>query len=282
MHKILRGTTLACPRYSPRFYKTLHTSVLLRADVSLSQPVTGTNRAGTTGKRFWKTVATEDKGDFILVTLDKRPLKTPDGKVLAIPKSKSLLVALIAHEWNNQTTIIKPFALPMTSLAARAIDNLAEESSKSNAIEALMKFLDTDSICFFTDSPAALVELQEQYWIPLLNWARTEFNADIRQFDSLFTSSQPEETKKIFRDVLLDMDPWQLAAMERALYASKSFIIALALVRGKISVEQAAQAAHVEVQSQIQKWGEVEDTHDVDYQEIRRQLSSAACLLSHS
>lgn len=48
--------------------------------------------------------------------------------------------------------------------------------------------------------------------------------------------------------------------MERAVYASKSFIIALALVRGKISVEDAAQAAQVEVQSQIQKWGEVEDS----------------------
>lgn len=50
------------------------------------------------------------------------------------------------------------------------------------------------------------------------------------------------------------------SAMERALHASKSFIIALALVRGRLSVEEAAQAAHVEVRSQIQKWGEVEDS----------------------
>ena len=47
--------------------------------------------------------------------------------------------------------------------------------------------------------------------------------------------------------------------MERATYVTKSFLIALALVRGRLDVEQASQAAHVEVNSQIERWGEVED-----------------------
>ena len=49
------------------------------------------------------------------------------------------------------------------------------------------------------------------------------------------------------------------AAMERATYTSKSFLIALALVKKHITAEHAAQLAHVEVNSQIEKWGEVED-----------------------
>lgn len=85
-------------------------------------------------------------------------------------------------------------------------------------------------------------------------------------------------------------------ALERAVYTSKSFIIALALVTKQITVEQAALASTVEVSSQITKWGEVEDcefnsvlsvilteatiAHDVDYQDVRRQLASAVCLLS--
>lgn len=47
--------------------------------------------------------------------------------------------------------------------------------------------------------------------------------------------------------------------MERATYASKSFLIGLALTLRHITAEQAAQASHVEVNSQIEKWGEVED-----------------------
>ena len=47
--------------------------------------------------------------------------------------------------------------------------------------------------------------------------------------------------------------------LERAVYTTKSFLIGLALIKGRVSVEQAAQAAHVEVNSQIERWGEVED-----------------------
>jgi hypothetical protein len=48
--------------------------------------------------------------------------------------------------------------------------------------------------------------------------------------------------------------------MERAVYYSKSFIIALAMTKHRLNAEEAAQAALVEVQSQIQRWGEVEDS----------------------
>jgi ATP synthase mitochondrial F1 complex assembly factor 2 len=83
--------------------------------------------------------------------------------------------------------------------------------------------------------------------------------------------------------------------MERATYATKSFLISLALVQGEISTEQAADASRVEVLSQIKRWGEVEDcmffgcalnrnfeqilAHDVDHHEIRLSLGSAACAL---
>lgn len=47
--------------------------------------------------------------------------------------------------------------------------------------------------------------------------------------------------------------------MERATYVTKSFLVALALVKRHLTAEQAALAAQVEVASQIERWGEVED-----------------------
>jgi chaperone required for assembly of F1-ATPase len=47
--------------------------------------------------------------------------------------------------------------------------------------------------------------------------------------------------------------------MERVTFTTKSFTIALALVHGRIDAEQAALASQVEVASQIERWGEVED-----------------------
>jgi len=66
-------------------------------------------------KRFWKTVGIETQGKSLAVTLDKRALKTAGGKPLLVPASKSLLAASIAAEWDHQTTLIRPHALPVVS-----------------------------------------------------------------------------------------------------------------------------------------------------------------------
>lgn len=68
-----------------------------------------------TMKRFWKTVGIETQGKSLAVTLDKRALKTAGGKPLLVPASKSLLAASIAAEWDHQTTLIRPHALPVVS-----------------------------------------------------------------------------------------------------------------------------------------------------------------------
>ena len=52
------------------------------------------------------------------------------------------------------------------------------------------------------------------------------------------------------------MDPLGLAAFEKAVMSSKSFLIGFALVHHGITVEQAAQAAHVEMNAQMERWGE--------------------------
>ncbi|KIJ37704.1 hypothetical protein M422DRAFT_76024 [Sphaerobolus stellatus SS14] len=279
--------SLRTPRLD--FRRNLTYSRFLLAEVTNDGPaVTATNRAQITAKRFWKTVGIEERPDCFVVNLDKRPLKTPSGVILEIPKSKRLLASLIAHEWDNQDILIKPFALPLTSLAARAVDNFQNEESRRTAIQALLKYLDTDTICFFTETPAhplatdnprSLIDLQEKHWAPLLDWARKEFDTEIRRFDTVMFAKQPKETIEKIQRVLESLNPWELAAVERAVYATKSLLIALALVKGRLSVEEAAQTAHVEVTCQIQNWGEVEDSHDVDHQELRRQLGSAAILL---
>ena len=57
----------------------------------------------------------------------------------------------------------------------------------------------------------------------------------------------------------------KMLAMERATYGSKSLIIALALIKNHLTVEEAALAATVEVNSQIERWGEVEDSKQLTH-----------------
>lgn len=73
--------------------------------------------AESTKTRFWTTVGIEPHGkDSLTVTLDKRPLKTPSGNVLSVPKNKSIVATLVATEWEHQTTVLKPHSLPMVRL----------------------------------------------------------------------------------------------------------------------------------------------------------------------
>jgi chaperone required for assembly of F1-ATPase len=49
---------------------------------------------------------------------------------------------------------------------------------------------------------------------------------------------------------------------------------------GRFGIEEAAEAASLEVRWQTGQWGEVEDTHDVEKEDMRRQLGSAILLVS--
>jgi len=122
--------------------------------------------------------------------------------------------------------------------------------------------------------------LQDEHWKPLIDWVSATFEVEIRVFDSLLATEQLSVTRLVFEKWIEQYDPWKLAALERAVYSTKSFLIALALVEGRLSAEEAAVAANVEVLSQIERWGEVEDSHDVDHHDVRRQLGSVACVLS--
>ncbi|KAF4576450.1 ATP synthase complex assembly protein atp12 [Pleurotus pulmonarius] len=270
----IRSQALRCMRWN---------SALGAATTRPDGPVLSeTNRAEATLKRFWKTVGIDKHGDSLAVTLDKRALKTPSGNTLLLPQNKRLVATLIAGEWDSQETMLKPHALPMTSIASRALDAMSDEKTRHDVRDALLNYLDTDTICFHQEEPPLLAELQSEHWVPLLEWARSTFDVEIQTSESILLSEQPEETKRKLGAVLDTFDPWEMAAMERATYTTKSFLIALALVKKQLSIEQAAKAAQIEVDSQIQRWGEVEDSHDVDFHDVRRQLGSAACLLSYT
>ncbi|KAH9842527.1 ATP12-domain-containing protein [Rhodofomes roseus] len=221
--------------------------------------VTATNRAEATLKRFWKTVGIEEREDAFAVTLDKRPLRTPGGKHMLLPKNKRLAATLIASEWENQETLLKPHSLPMTSIASRAIDAFSEEQTRAEVRGQLLKYFETDTICFHQTQPAAILKLQSAHWWPIINWAQSTFEIGISTTDSLLLPPHPQETYEKLDKLMSGFDAWEMAAMERITYTSKSFLIALALIKRQVTAEEAALAAHVEVNSQIELWGEVED-----------------------
>ncbi|ORY72221.1 hypothetical protein BCR35DRAFT_315182 [Leucosporidium creatinivorum] len=245
-----------------------------------------TSRAEKMMRRFWKSVSIEKtpEGGF-KVLLDKRTLKTPGGVPLLLPQERLPVAVLIAEEWENQVAVLKPHTLPMTSIMSRALDGLHDAQMRKEVVASLLKYLDTDTVCFHEDFPHQLVAQQDAHWKPLLQWVRDTFNVEVQVYEGILNTRQPDATILKLGSIVAEYDQFKLAAFERAVLASKSYIIALALVEGYFSVDDAAKAAHVEVQSQIDRWGEVEDTHDVDHQDVRlrhRPASNKELLLEPS
>ncbi len=145
----------------------------------------------------------------------------------------------------------------------------------------LIRYFQTDTICFHESEPEALVRQQTTHWDPLLAWAEARWGIAIERYRGiLLSSSQPAASvQTLLQHVQGTYGALELAAFERAVLTTKSFIIALALLEGKLDVEAAALAAEVEVNSQTERWGQVEDTHDVDYSDVRRLLGSVAAVL---
>jgi ATP synthase F1 complex assembly factor 2 len=117
--------------------------------------------------------------------------------------------------------------------------------------------------------------MQEEHWDPLFKWMKEEYGIDLPSTDGFVAPPQDPRITAKLRSIVEEMDTWELAgeskfythgsvlnfpAFERAVYASKSFVIALALCRGRLTAHEAAEASHVEVRSQIETWGEVEDS----------------------
>ncbi|KAK3819809.1 MAG: ATP12-domain-containing protein [Benniella sp.] len=234
------------------------------------------SRAEVSGKRFWENAGVKDMGDHIAVTLDGRVLKTPAGNKLTLPKDQEYLALMVAGEWHGQKALLKSHSLPMTSLVARAIDGfIGNEKGRQETLNRLIKFLDTDSICYQQDYPDSIVKAQKEHWDPILKWVKDEYDLDIKVSQGITYVVQDDHVKEKLRDIVSSMTDIELSAFERATLTAKSFLIGLAVVKRQLSVEKAWMAAQLEVMDQIERWGEVEDSHDVDREFIKSQLASA-------
>ncbi|XP_077019519.1 ATP synthase mitochondrial F1 complex assembly factor 2 isoform X4 [Tamandua tetradactyla] len=122
----------------------------------------------TERKRFYQNVSiTQGEGGFE-INLDHRKLKTPQAKLFTVP-SEALAIA-VATEWDSQKDTIKFYTMHLTTLCNTSLDNPTQRS-KEQLIQAAVKFLDTDTICYRVEEPETLVELQKNEWDPVVAWA---------------------------------------------------------------------------------------------------------------
>ncbi|KAL2315182.1 Protein atp12, mitochondrial [Schizosaccharomyces pombe] len=258
-------------------FKTCHSFYSTKASSPLPQP---------SFRRFWKNTATKIQNGEVLIQLDGRNLKSPSGKIVKVPKEMELLAHLIALEWDRlPSTSVRQHNLPITSLVSRAIDiSQFKKEEKELLSTQLIRFLDTDTILIYspeTEYEGKLLEEQKENWWPLKETFENKLGVQLSYLDGdagIIAHKQTQETHERIRNWLSSLNSWQLAAFERSVSCCKSFIVSFMILKGYLNSEKAAALTNLELQYQTNRWGSLEDAHEIDNEDLKYKLASSAIL----
>jgi chaperone required for assembly of F1-ATPase len=201
-------------------------------------------------KRFYDKATSAMTPAGHAVRLDGKPVRTPAGRVLAAPTLA--LGEALAAEWDAQRDVIDPARMPLTRLANAIIDGVTDQAAPVAA--EVEKYLGSDLVCYRTGSPRGLVERQARHWDPVLEWAREALNARFALGDGVVYVAQPQNALAAAR-AAIPMDPWRLGAIHAVTTLTGSALLALALSQGRLTVDAAWQAAHVDEDWNTEQWG---------------------------
>ncbi|KAF7592830.1 hypothetical protein BBP40_012365 [Aspergillus hancockii] len=228
------------------------------------------------------------------------------------------LIALEWDVMTSAQQALKNHTIPLTSLAARAADIVREDANsktttREQIVKTAMRYLETDTLlCWVPEKdayhaeevnengqrPENLREAQMRVAKDVISFLSTKVwpGIEIRPIldtESILPVSQTQTTKAIIEQWISGLQAYDLAALERGVLASKSLLVAVRLVsewsenfrhiqrsgQKEFGIEEAAEASSLEVKWQTNMWGEVEDTHDVDREDLKRQLGSVIVML---
>ena len=218
-------------------------------------PATDGPASETKRKRVYTEVSVTDAGGVYGITLDDRPLHTPSRAILAT--SHEALAVAVAEEWDSQAETIDPATMPLTKLLNTAIDRVAPR--RDEIIAELLRYADTDLLCYRAEAPDSLVERQEKVWQPVLDWLAAIHSITLQTGQGMMPLSQSEDDVSRLGDVLSARDDFRLTAIQATAVVTGSVVLALALADAQLSGEEIFAAAQLDETWQMERWGEDEE-----------------------
>ena len=228
-------------------------------------------------KRFYTTVEVLDDGGRFFVTLDRRKVRTPAKAALTF--ASLALAEAVAEEWRAQQDVIDPRTMPLTRIANVAIDGVASE--RDAVVAEIVKYASSDLVCYRADTPDRLVARQTEHWDPVLAFARDDLGVRFVLAQGVMFVDQPDDTLEAVRQALPRDDHFVLAALSTMTTLTGSALLALGVLRGWHTVEQAWAAANVDEGWNSELWGH--DAEAAARQEARRvEMEAAARVITLS
>lgn len=193
-------------------------------------------------KRFYKMVSSRKEAGGYAVELDGRPVKTPMKKLLLAPSE--IVADALVKEWAGQGDEIKPDTMPLTQILSTQLDRIAAERG---VIEnTLLKYLDTDLLCYRADRPPKLREAQEALWDKHLEWFEKTLGATLETTTGLSALSQSKSAHDAVEAHVKSLDDAHFTVLQLVSSIAGSVVLGLTFVAGKTNAEEISSATHVE------------------------------------
>lgn len=202
-------------------------------------------------KRFYREAAAVEGPGGWHVALDGRPIKTQGGHDLVLPGRE--LAELLASEWAAQGEEIDPRSFRLRDLADYALDVVAEDPAA--AITALLRYAETDTLCYRADPDEPLWKRQQAEWEPLVAVCEARENIRLQRVSGVMHRPQDEAALTKLNTRLAALDFFTLAALTTLASLSASLVIGLAALEPDADGEALWNAANLEEDWQAELWG---------------------------
>ncbi|MFM2301909.1 MAG: hypothetical protein RLZZ84_1645 [Pseudomonadota bacterium] len=203
-------------------------------------------------KRFYKAVSIAPQGNGWQVMLDNRPLKTVSGRAQVVPTQA--LAQALAAEWDGQGAEIDPARFMLRDMADHALDVVAPD--RATAIATLLRYAETDTLCYRAEAGEALHQRQLDVWEPLLTAAETRWDVRFERIGGVIHRPQPAATLNRLQAVLEAEDHFALAALTTLTSLAASLVIGWAALHPGADAESLWAAANLEEDWQVELWGQ--------------------------
>jgi chaperone required for assembly of F1-ATPase len=225
-------------------------------------------------KRFYQDASIAKASGGFQIMLDGRVLKTVARKPLTLPNEA--LAGLVLSEWKAAVEVIDAEVMTATRLANIALDRVPID--RALMAEQMLMYADTDLLCHRAREED-LHAKQVQQWDPVLHFLEEKYGIKMVVVTGVLPVDQPKASVAAMAALLDQADDFAFAAMAMLVPLLGSILLALAVWKKGVSLDDALAASRLDEDYQQAHWGK-DDEMESQWQGKLRDLRVCASWLS--
>lgn len=230
-------------------------------------------------KRVYTLASYTKTEDGYVIQLDGKTVKTPLAQPLAAP-NKTIADAIVG-EWSAQGDVVIPDSMPITQVLTTALDR---QRDRDAITKQLLKYLDTDLLCYRVKEPADLAKRQKEIWDRWLTWFDEHFESPLEVTFGIDALKQDTDTHKQIWNYIEALDEFYFTVLQIVTSLTGSIVLGLAFLEHEATPEDIYNAAELEEIYHAEIAGEAEYGADPVQERrqnnLRRELASSKEFLS--